>query len=74
MKVPNRLFEGAGVTYRVRAGSGGAHVSVSGINGNIQLGRVWLALAFENNFRNTTCHQDSVAKIIFVITKVVLQE
>lgn len=29
-----------GGTYRVRAGSGGALVSVSGINGNIRLGRI----------------------------------
>ncbi len=30
----------AGGTYRVRAGSGGALVSVSGINGSVQVGRV----------------------------------
>lgn len=37
---PDLPVKRAGGTYRVRAGSGGALVSVSGINGNIQLSRV----------------------------------
>jgi hypothetical protein len=37
---PDLAVTRAGDTYRVRAGSGGALVSVSGINGGVKLGRV----------------------------------
>jgi len=37
---PDLTVTRAGGAYRVRAGSGGALISVSGINGNVQLGRV----------------------------------